>query len=241
MNASTKFLIAALLIVLVAGAGYWAWQKQSGDDLANLSANAGTKLTDDQVARIVSRVGQFMVLPQDEQPSVVIIRDAAGLAEKQPFYKGSKDGDILIVYPNRAVIYDPKNDKLVNAGQLVRSDATPTPEVTASGSVQLSPSPSGTPPAPEKVTVDVLNGTSIAGLAGSTASDLGAKGTGWFTRGRLGDAKGAFTKTVIVDLSKGTKPGAVAKLKELLSAEVVTALPAGEAASTADIVVIVGK
>lgn len=239
MNASTKFLIAALLVVLVAGAGYWAWQKQSGDDLANLSANAGAKLTDDQVARIVERVGRFMVLPADEQPSVVIIRDAVGLAEKQPFYKGSKDGDILIVYPNRAVIYDPKNDKLVNAGQLVRTDTTPTPEAPASGSAQLSPSPSAAPAAPENVTIEVRNGTSTPGLAGSTASEL--KKNAWVTKATAADAKGSFTKTVVVDLSKGTKPGAVAKLKELLSAEVVTALPTGEAASTADIVVIVGK
>ena len=239
MKATYKFITAFVVLAAVAGGGYWAYTKQSGDDLANLSAAAGAKLSDDQVLRLIERVGRFMVLPEGEQPTVVVIRDAAALAEKQSFYRGAKDGDVLIVYASRAIIYDAKDNKLVNVGPIVRNEEPPAP--TASGSAQASPgaSPSATPAEPEKSIVDVRNGTGTAGLAGSTASDL--KKNSWVTIGKVGDAKGAFTKTVIVDLSKGTKPGAVAALKGLLSAEVVTELPKGEAASTADILVIVGK
>lgn len=235
MKSTYKLVLALLVVALVGAGGWYAWRSQSSDDLARLSANAGAKLTDDQVQRLIERISRFMVLPDEENPSVVVIRDAASLAQQQSFYRGAKDGDILVVYSSRAIIYDAKANKLVNVGPIVRNDAAPAP--LASGSAQISPSV--TPAEPEKVTVEVRNGTSTAGLAGSTASDL--KKNSWITTATAADAKGTYTKTVIVDLSKGSKPNAVAKLKELFSADVVTELPKGEAASTVDILVIVGK
>lgn len=234
-----KLVIGLVVIVLVGVGVWWAFSAQSGNSLANLSANAGTKLTDSQVQQVVDNIGKFMVVPADEKPSVVVLRDVASLEAQQPFYHGAKDGDLLVLYSSRAIIYDPAANKLVAVGPVQRNDATPAP--TASGSVNFSPSPSvsATPGAPEKVTIDVRNGTSIAGLAGSTASSL--KKNTWVTVGTVGDAKGSYTKTVLVDLSGGKKPNAIAALAEILKVTAVTELPRGEAATTADVLVIVGK
>jgi LytR cell envelope-related transcriptional attenuator len=247
MKATYKFLFALLMLGIVGAGGWYAWQSQSSDDLTRLSAAAGTKVTDDQVQRLIERVSRFMVLPSGENPSVVILRDVASLAEQQSFYRGAKDGDILIVYSSRAIIYDAKENKLVNVGPIVRNDATPPPSPTSSTSEGMaSPSPSlpagqagGTPVAPENVKVDVRNGTGTAGLAGATASDL--KKNSWITIGSVGDAQGSFKATVIVDLSKGKNPGALAELERILGVKAVTEMPKGEATSTADILVIVGK
>lgn len=242
MKATYKLILAVLLLGAVGAGGWFAWKAQSGGDLANLSANAGAKLSDEQVAQLIERVSRFMVVPSDEKPSVVIIRDAATLAEQQSFYRGAKDGDILIIYSSRAIIYDAKANKLVNVGPIVRNDNPPPVDATASGSAS-SPLPSVaasiTPVPPEKVTVDVRNGTTTAGLAGATASEL--KKNTWVTVGKVGDSTGSFTATVIVDLSGGKKPGALAELERLLGVTAVTAIPTGEASSTADVLVIVGK
>lgn len=237
MKTAYKITLGLALVVLVCVGGWLAFRSQSDNGLANLSASA--KLTDDQVQMIIDRIGKFMVVPSDEKPSVVILRDVAALEQQQPFYRGAKDGDILVVYSTRAIVYDAKTNKLVSVSPIQRNDATPAP--IASTSVQFSPSPSvsATPVAPEKVVVDVRNGTSVAGLAGATASDL--KKNKWVTIGAVGDAKGAYTGTVLVDLSKGTKPGAVAELERILKTKAVTAIPSGEQASTADVLVIVGK
>jgi hypothetical protein len=232
MNA-LKYTLGILLIAVVAVGGWFVYQSQSGGDLANLPDDV-TKLSEQQVNEVISRVSRFIVVPEDEQPTVAVLRDTAALAERQPFYRGAKDGDILIIYSSRAIIYDPKVNKLVHVGPITRTDTTPTPSASAS------PSTSATPvPEPEKVTVDVRNGTTTAGLAGATATEL--KKNAWVTIGKVSDASGSFTATSIVDLSKGTKPGAVAALQKLLGGTVVTELPKGEASSTADIVVIVGK
>jgi hypothetical protein len=241
MKSSHKLFLGLVVVVLVGVGVWWAFSAQSGGSLANLSSNATVKLTDAQVKEVISRISKFMVVPTDETPSVVVLRDVQSLQAQQPFYNGAKDGDILVLYSNRAIIYDADANKLVAVGPIQRNDATPAP--TASGSAQLSPSPSAsvstTPAVPEKVTVDVRNGTTTAGLAGSTASTL--KKNTWVTIGAVGDAKGSYTKTVLVDLSGGKKPNAIAALEGILKVTAVTALPKGEQSSTADVLVIVGK
>ena len=189
MKTTYKLLLGLVVVALIAAGGWWAFNTQSSDDLSNLSANAGEKLTDSQVQAVISRVSKFMVVSSDEKPSVVVLRNVAELAAQQPFYRDAKDGDVLIVYSSRAIVYDAKENKLVSVSPIQQNTATPVPTVVASGSAQLTPSPSGTPPAPEKVTIEVRNGTSTAGLAGKMASDL--KKNTWVTSTKTGDAKGS--------------------------------------------------
>ncbi len=147
-----------------------------------------------------------------------------------------------MVYSNRAIIFDAKANKLVNVNSIIRNDVPPVQSPTASASASISPSPSASPTVkPEAIKVDVRNGTSTAGLAGKMATTI--KANKLFTIGVLGDAKGAFTETVIVDLTKAGsgKAAAVQELAALIKAKVVTEMPKGEAASTADALVIVGK
>ena len=239
MNATHKIILGLVLVVLVGAGGWWAFSSQSGDDLSNLSANAGAKLTDSQVQTIISRVSKFMVVPSDEKPSVVVLRDVASLASQQPFYRDAKDGDVLLVYSTRAIVYDAKENKLVSVTPIQPTPASPSPVASGSAEASLTPSPSSSPIAPEKVIIEVRNGTSTAGLAGKLASDL--KKNAWVTKTTTGDAKGTYSTTVLVDMSKGKKPGAIAALEGILGVKSVTALPKGEAATVADFLIIVGK
>lgn len=238
-----KLLFGFVLVVLVVGGGYYAWNYNAGQSgLANLSDSV--KVTDDQVKELVARISKFLVVPTDENPSVVVLKDAEQLAAQQSFYQGAKDGDVLVVYSNRAIIYDVESDKLVNVGPIVRNDNPPIESSTASGSAEISSSPSAslTPmPKPESIKVDVRNGTTTAGLAGATASTI--KKDKLFIIGVVGDAKGAYTETIIVDFTTAGsgKSVAVQELATFLKAKVVTTLPSGETRGTADALVIVGK
>lgn len=241
MKTTYKLMLGIVIVALVGAGGWWAFNSQSSDDLANLSANAGEKLTDSQVQAVVSRVSKFMVVPSDEKPSVVVLRGTAELAAQQPFYRDAKDGDVLIVYSSRAIIYDAKANKLVSVSPIQQNTATPVPTAVASGSAQLTPTPSTStaPVAPEKSTIEVRNGTSTSGLAGKLASDL--KKNSWVTSTKTGDAKGTYTATVLVDMTGGKKPGAAAALETTLGVKVTTTLPKGEVTSTSDFLVIIGK
>jgi hypothetical protein len=235
-GAMYKFILGFIVLAAVAGGGYYTWQyNASHGDLANLSAD--TKFTDEQVSQLTARIGRFLVVPANEKPSVVVIRDVAQLAAQQSFYAGAKDGDILVVYSTRAIIYDAKTNKLVNVGPIVRNTTPPT-----DGTASPSATPSLTPtPTPLAIIIDVRNGTATAGLAGATASEL--KKNKLFTIGAVGDAKSSYHETVVVDLTKNNpgKSASIAQLAAQLKVSVVTTLPSGEATTTSDALVIVGK
>jgi len=238
MKLTYKLISGLVVVVAVVAGGYYAWHSHAArSGLANLSAD--TKLTDSQVAELVSDISKFLVVPAGEKPSVVVIHDVQQLAAQQPFYKDAKDGDLLVLYSTRAIIYDAGTNKLVNVGPIVRNDA-PAAGASPVASESATVAPTASPVTAKPITVDVRNGTSTAGLAGAVASEL--KKNKLFTIGTVGDAKGSYKETIVVDLTKDEgKAAAVAALAKQLGATVVTKLPTGESSTSADALVIVGK
>ena len=164
MKLAGKVLVGVVLVAVVAGGGWYFYNKGSQEFVIK----PGERLTDEQVTRLIDRVSKFLVLPEGEQPSVAAISDVAALAERQPFYKDAKDGDILLVFSSKAIIYDAVNDKLVNVGPIVRTDdVSPTGETPA-------PTATPEPVEPEAIDIEIRNGTATAGLAGAMASELPA-------------------------------------------------------------------
>ena len=233
MKALQKFVLILVVVGAVAGGGWYFFNQGK----QGFVIRPGEKLSDEQVSELIDRVGRFLVLPNDEQPAGAAISDAAALSERQSFYKDAKDGDILIVYSSKAIIYDAEADKLVNVGPIVRTDLEPR---TASSSEPVfeSPEPAAEP---VEVTVEVRNGTTTAGLAGAMASAL--KKNEFYSVEKVGDATGSYAETLIVDLSDGDadKGATIAELAGELNAEVVTELPDGERASKYDVLILIGK
>ena len=231
MKLAGKLLIGVIVVAIIAGGG-WYFYNQGGQEFV---IKPGEKLSDDQVTRLINRVGRFLVLPDDEEPSVAAISDAATLSQRQAFYKDAKDGDILLVFSNKAIIYDAVNDKLVNVGPIVRTDDL---SPTASGSEDATPTPE--PVEPEAIDIEVRNGTTTAGLAGAMASEL--RDNELFNVEKVGDASGSYTETVIVNLAEGdAKAAAVEALAGEINAEIVTELPDGEREAAHEVLILIGK
>ncbi len=96
----------------------------------------------------------------------------------------------------------------------------------------------GAPLMAEQATVDVLNGSGVAGAAQQVATDLTNAG---ITVGNVASiTAGSYPKYTIYDLSKGQKPKTLAAIQDKLGVKTTSAtLPAG-VTSTAQFVVIVG-
>lgn len=120
-----KTLVAVLVVVLI-GLGLTLYGYiDAKREIAFLATPDGqVEASRRLVADTLEAVGKLIVLPEGEDtPFVFTIQNAEELASQEPFYNKAKDGDRLIVFSDRAIIYNPDNDILVNVGPVTFQSA----------------------------------------------------------------------------------------------------------------------
>ncbi|HEY4476639.1 MAG TPA: hypothetical protein VJB69_01510 [Candidatus Paceibacterota bacterium] len=67
-----------------------------------------------EVQEIVTKVGQLVVLPDGEEPTLATVADPEQLRD-QPFFARAKKGDKVLVYniAKKAILYDPIQNKIL--------------------------------------------------------------------------------------------------------------------------------
>ncbi len=85
---------------------------------------------------LIEKVGQLILLPKDEPPSIATINNVVLLQKDQPFYKNARNGDVVLIYfqAKKAYIYDPDKNIIVNVGPVFMSKNPPDVPVAPSGS-----------------------------------------------------------------------------------------------------------
>ncbi len=63
---------------------------------------------------IVDKVRKLYTLPADIEPTVATIVDVDELRKRNPFYNKAENGDYLIVTTERAILYDPDNNVILD-------------------------------------------------------------------------------------------------------------------------------
>jgi len=63
----------------------------------------------------VARISKLIILPEGI-PNLSTIQDVKTLAEKQPFFKDAENGDKILIYKDKAIIFSPKKNMLINVG-----------------------------------------------------------------------------------------------------------------------------
>jgi hypothetical protein len=124
-------LIIVLVVLLIAGGiGYYLWSRDTFDRNAITTGASGEELADDDVAEIIEAVSKHIILPEGEEPIVKKIINVDELLKTQQFFRGTINGDILLIYQTaaKAILYSPSRDMLVNVGPIVaneEAEATP--------------------------------------------------------------------------------------------------------------------
>jgi len=118
-------LFIGIFVVVLAG---FAWSSYSyiqvKQEITFLSTpegqeEANTKL----VEETLKDVGKLIVLPDEDSPFVFTIQNAEELAAQEAFYTNASNGDRLIVFSDRAIIYSPSRDILINVGPVIFQSA----------------------------------------------------------------------------------------------------------------------
>jgi len=115
MNFLRKNITLVLLVIALAGAGsaYYFYNQ-----FEQLKQNPQA-LTDKENTTLVAKLGELMVLPQNEQPTIATVADPSKLKD-QPFFANAKTGDRVFIYTNakKAILYDETNNKIIEVAPI---------------------------------------------------------------------------------------------------------------------------
>ncbi len=229
-NLIVKILVILFVLALIALSASLLSHRRMSKKVTRLSTVSGQKeIAKKETDALVKKVSKLIALPTGETPTIATVNDANGLAKGQSFYKGSKNGDKVLIYfkAQKAFIYSPDRNFLVNVGPIY-VDKSARAAATTKTQTQ------------SKLNIEIRNGTSQTGLATQTSDKL--KKIANFNVVYISDAAtSTYKKNIIVDLSKGTKKELVKSLEKELGLTSVTTLPAKEKTTTADVLVIVAK
>ena len=111
----SKILIPILVVVVIISA-WFAFDYRS--QLNELKKNPN-KIALDEVAALTAKIGQYMVLPEGEQPTLATVADPSKLVD-QPFFARAKVGDKVLLYGSarKAILYDPVANKILEVAPI---------------------------------------------------------------------------------------------------------------------------
>jgi hypothetical protein len=238
-----RYLFLVILIVMALSAAYLLIQGIGSPPPTQVPA---PQIAEKQTApppqnlSILDRVKTHITVSNTETPRIWEITNVDLVKPQSPvLFKDAKTGDYVLVWSDRAAVYAPDTDKIV--GMLMA--ATPNMQEaadTAATSTATSPATAALPTANSTTParIEIRNASGIAGAAKRLKTDLGSIGLSVF---KIGDTPIKRTGITIVDLSNGAQAQTITTLQGSINGTVVTALPEGEPASQADVLVIIGK
>ncbi len=86
------------------------------------------KTLQEEVIEIEELVSKHIILPKGEEPNIATIQDIESLVIQQPFFQGAMNGDKILIYTSKAIIYSPIRDRLINVGPIYLQDKPETSE-----------------------------------------------------------------------------------------------------------------
>ena len=122
-----NYLLIGLILVTLISLGGNVYLALKIRTFANPTENAAAEL-----AQLVKDVGQVLVLPQDETPTVATVTDPNKLKD-QPFFANAQPGDKVLIYQNsrKAILWRPSSHKVIEVSGL----NVPPPQNTGTGSL----------------------------------------------------------------------------------------------------------
>ena len=127
-----KIIILSLFFLLLVATiyllfSYLKTQKELSMLKDPVAQEAALKVEND---KLIQKIGKLIELSTTEDPVVGTVNDAASLAQQQKFFVNAKNGDKVLIYKDKALIYRPDNNKLINVGP-VYIDSTSTTDISS--------------------------------------------------------------------------------------------------------------
>jgi hypothetical protein len=87
--------------------------------------------------KVIEKVRKHIRLTTDVEPTVATIVNVEELRKRNPFYNKAENGDHLVVTTDRAVLYDPESDIILDVIPVQLQPAEPAPGATPAAAPPL--------------------------------------------------------------------------------------------------------
>src|SRR3989339_142767 len=121
-----KWLLAALAVLLIGASVYFFIRyRDAKTELEQLKdPTVQEALLKAENEALITSIGMLIELPQGEEPVIGTIQDAATLAQDQKFFSSAQNGDRVLIYKDKAIIYRPSLKKLINVGPVYLNESS---------------------------------------------------------------------------------------------------------------------
>ncbi len=242
------YFVIILIIAMGLSAAYLLIK---GINVADYSSkNAETSNSPDEQAadsvtgNVVDRVKKHILVNENEAPYVATISNIDLVRARNPvFYQDASQGDKVLIWSDKAIIYSESLDKIVSVTTSIPSNMEKTLEDVGEGDVGEQQDGEGQESEEavveelEEVTIEIRNGTRVAGAASRLKAELTKLGV---DVERIGDAANAYEGTRIIDLTGGKANTVVQTIVDATEGTLSSDMPEGEPASGSNILVIIG-
>lgn len=109
-------LVAALIIVSL------AYTKEKNKKITSADIQA---LQQQEVAMVLDEIAKHMILPEGVQPTVATITNVDNLRKEMPFFDNAENGFKVVVYENKAILFDPIRQIIVDVAPVYQRDNDP--------------------------------------------------------------------------------------------------------------------
>lgn len=104
--------LIVLLLMMSVTAGYFFFKSKQSQTTPEQASEA-------EVTALVAEVGELILLPADEVPTVATVSDPEQL-KSQPFFANAKVGDKVLLFAKakKAILYDPVAHRLIEVAPI---------------------------------------------------------------------------------------------------------------------------
>lgn len=134
-----------IIVAIVFAIGLFTWSEQSRRSAVQQMEDTARQLEEikassqrsgeDIANEILEKVNVLINIPLDPKPTVAKITDINRLKEANEFFGAAEDDDYLILTGNRAILYDPDRNIVLDMAPFRINRESPTPS-SAAGSQQ---------------------------------------------------------------------------------------------------------
>jgi hypothetical protein len=137
-SSAMHLVIEALLVLIIAGLGLWAWQLYTDrtalrSQVSSLQANPQATIQK-QTDGLISDVSKLLTLPAGETPTIANVSDASQARQQSAFFNNAQNGDKVLMYvkAGEAILYRPSTNKIILVAPLTFNSASATTPTTSS-------------------------------------------------------------------------------------------------------------